>query len=345
MNSVVQVIEQPIVVVDRFQFDLSNLAISKASTSRSMQSSSYDTNSRPEEDDSSRRCSAESSFASYPKVNEIPACLDVDDIFDKLKALNMLKKGKLANPRLAGWNRFKQPEEKKLASPTRRPRNTIDVEPNPFSVTVDKMIRQDDPKGQEASYGRHDDYRIHDDYSRQEDHRSRMRYRAEDEQNSKASSYDDYHRPNDRQTSRDDGYRRYDDHQRGGREEHQRRSAVEPPRHEVSDYDEDEQSPSEDEEDRILVEVMPGTFVPLRGSAETWAAVQSGHITRTTCFSCTTRLVCIDDADMVMCPACQLISPVDGGLGGGGLGLGMKADDAFHELERLRQSRRTALHR
>jgi hypothetical protein len=73
--------------------------------------------------------------------------------------------------------------------------------------------------------------------------------------------------------------------------------------------------------------------------------VQNGHITRTTCFSCMSRLVCIDDADMVMCPDCHVISPVDGGLGGGGLGLGMKADDASRELERLRQSRRTSLYR
>jgi hypothetical protein len=351
MNSVVQAIAPPIVVVDGFQFDLSNLGMS-------MLSLSYDNNSRPEEDDSSAWRLADS-YASYPLVDEIPACLDVDNIFDKLKSANLLKKGKLANPRLASRNPSMQ--QKKKSSPTRRPRNINDVESKPFSVTLDNMIRQDDRKVQEDPYRRQDDNR------RQEDGRSHRRYRAEDEYN--ASSYNDY-RPTDRQASRDDGYRHHDDHhgggreehrgrpaveaarynvddygddhRRGDREEHRGRPAVEPPRYDYDDYDDEQLLPSHDEEDRTLVEVMPGTFVPLRGSAETWEAVQSGHITRTTCFSCMTRLVCIDDADMVMCPECQLISPVDGGVGGGGLGLGMKADDAFHELERFRRiSRRT----
>lgn len=82
------------------------------------------------------------------------------------------------------------------------------------------------------------------------------------------------------------------------------------------------------EKDRVLVEVMPGEFVPLRGSAETWKAVRMGHTTQATCFGCMLPLVCINDADMVMCPGCRFVSPVDG-IGGGGLGLGMREEEAL----------------
>ena len=95
-------------------------------------------------------------------------------------------------------------------------------------------------------------------------------------------------------------------------------------------------SSSSDEEEKI-VEIMPGQFVPLRGSAETWDALQSGRITCTTCQYCRLSLVVIDDADMVMCPGCRIVSSVDNemdGRGGGGLGLGMSLKDARYEIRR-----------
>jgi hypothetical protein len=95
------------------------------------------------------------------------------------------------------------------------------------------------------------------------------------------------------------------------------------------------QKPSNFGEDR-LVEVTPGMFVKLRGSVETWNAIQTGRTIRSACLSCTVILLCVVDADMVMCPSCRSISPVErGGFGGGGLGLGMSEDEAIFELDRL----------
>lgn len=91
----------------------------------------------------------------------------------------------------------------------------------------------------------------------------------------------------------------------------------------------------EDEEEDNLVEVAPGTFVQLRGSMETWRAIQEGRTTRATCFVCSLSLVCIQNADMVMCPICRDISPVDQSpSSGGGLGLGMTEEEAQTVLSR-----------
>jgi hypothetical protein len=97
-------------------------------------------------------------------------------------------------------------------------------------------------------------------------------------------------------------------------------------------------SSDEDEKGRTIVEVIPGEFVPLRGTVETWEAVQAGEVTGTICIYCQLALVCIEDADLVMCPGCRVISAVDGGGGGGGLGLGMSIKDARRELS-VRRSR------
>jgi hypothetical protein len=83
---------------------------------------------------------------------------------------------------------------------------------------------------------------------------------------------------------------------------------------------------------RTMVEVMPGEYVPLRGSVETWDAVMSGQVKKTSCACCCLDLVCVQDADLVMCPGCRIISPVDDGGDGGGLGLGMSVQDARYEL-------------
>jgi hypothetical protein len=87
---------------------------------------------------------------------------------------------------------------------------------------------------------------------------------------------------------------------------------------------------------RTMVEVMPGEYVPLRGSVETWDAVMSGQVKKTACACCCLDLVCVQDADLVMCPGCRIISPADDGgdmqQSGGGLGLGMSVQDARYEL-------------
>ena len=105
----------------------------------------------------------------------------------------------------------------------------------------------------------------------------------------------------------------------------------------------------------IELEIEPGVKSVLRGSKETWNAVQRGYTTDACCFGCMAPLLCIADAEYVLCPDCKTISPasscnsISGGMmtGGGdskhaapkcnglypsdqvfrgGIGLGLRAD-------------------
>jgi hypothetical protein len=387
----------PILVVDGFQWDLSNLTIGSGYSSNEV---------RPEDHSNSplSRRSSERSFAAYPRMSEIPACLDVNDIFDKLKANNMLRKGRVANPQLLGLS-ASELDQKRLSRPSpsslRRNRSSSSqsssssgafrVEPRRRSSRTHDNMAEDRSRHEE--YRRRDEHRRHDEgYRRQErssyngrsSSSSRMRHRNESDY--ERSSHDD-HRPqrpreeyssrtssreryssrsssrerySSRSSSRDGGHRRrqrreeYHESERGGRDEYYQEQSRIPQQEEYShhqrryndDYLDDDcydEQPSEQvhnidiEEDRIMVEVTPGYIVPLRGSAETWSAVQCGRIIKTMCFSCMWQLVCIKDADLVMCPGCRVISPVTEGVGGGGLGLGMKEEDASFELNALKQ--------
>ena len=99
--------------------------------------------------------------------------------------------------------------------------------------------------------------------------------------------------------------------------------------------------------DRAQVEISPGEYMPLRGSAETMSAIQSGHVTTVSCLACHTRLKCVADADLVICPDCRILSPLpegkvyedeyrasgstadapwNEGFRVGGVGLGLKVD-------------------
>jgi len=93
-------------------------------------------------------------------------------------------------------------------------------------------------------------------------------------------------------------------------------------------YSERQQDSDHEDNGRPLVEVSPGCLVPLRGSAETKDAARSGNTKLAMCFVCSLNLVCISDAQMVMCPACRTVSPVEGGATNGGLGLGMREEEA-----------------
>jgi hypothetical protein len=90
--------------------------------------------------------------------------------------------------------------------------------------------------------------------------------------------------------------------------------------------------------DPLEVEVFPGVFMMLRGSEETWQAVQANHICNAYCICCGSSLYCIRDADFVLCPDCRAISPVysasddssklrDAKRAGGGVGLGFTPQD------------------
>ena len=102
-----------------------------------------------------------------------------------------------------------------------------------------------------------------------------------------------------------------------------------------------------------MVEIAPGVLAPLRGSRETWRAIQRDYYRPTTCVVCgsgsahdTTTLFVIQDASYVLCPICRVVGPVDsdgddngnnsnagasvsssGGPKTGGVGLGFTHED------------------
>jgi hypothetical protein len=188
--------------------------------------------------------------------------------------------------------------------------------------------------------------------NRTSDPRSRRRSPSPDEvkhrnrQSRELSLQDDYvrnHYDDDRYETLDEYEQRREEFRRSN--DYRRRS-----RSPEDDYSKDRGlkgydsfSSYEGERGRTIVEVLPGEFVPLRGTVETWEAVQAGEVTGTICIYCQLALVCIEDADLVMCPGCRVISAVDGGGGGGGLGLGMSVKDARRELS-VRRSRAGHFH-
>ena len=101
-------------------------------------------------------------------------------------------------------------------------------------------------------------------------------------------------------------------------------------------------------EDLPLVEVSEGTFVPLRGSAETHEAYlsQIGTIT-INCRKCFVSLVCVADVDFVMCPSCRGVTTnaqksrgrsgrrrrSSSVVKGGGLALGVRENELLSLVE------------
>jgi hypothetical protein len=89
----------------------------------------------------------------------------------------------------------------------------------------------------------------------------------------------------------------------------------------------------DEEEERyqaLEVEVAPGEYMQLRGSAETLKAVESGKACIVTCLVCEANLWCVSDADLVLCPDCRIFSPLSSQQTSqpwsrrGGVGLGAK---------------------
>lgn len=80
--------------------------------------------------------------------------------------------------------------------------------------------------------------------------------------------------------------------------------------------------------------------MPLRGAKETWDAIGEGRITITNCLTCQMELNCLDDALMVICPDCTMISPVDQagdgpeGNKGYGVGVGVKPEEVIKWLQK-----------
>jgi hypothetical protein len=86
--------------------------------------------------------------------------------------------------------------------------------------------------------------------------------------------------------------------------------------------------------DRSQVELVPGHFVPLIGSEETWQAFCADNVIDIECSSCEIFLYCKNTAEMVLCPECRMVSPTDkAGIGAEGLGLGLTVAAAFDMLK------------
>lgn len=61
--------------------------------------------------------------------------------------------------------------------------------------------------------------------------------------------------------------------------------------------------------ERIMVEIVPGTSVPMHGSAETECALREGRTRFLICVQCDTNIVCINESSLVICPCCRSILP------------------------------------
>jgi hypothetical protein len=78
----------------------------------------------------------------------------------------------------------------------------------------------------------------------------------------------------------------------------------------------------------LQIEIAPGVWAPLRGAEETLAAVEDGNVEQCECILCTTQLLCIADAEYVLCPECKVVIPLPVSRPDArGVGLGMLLDE------------------
>jgi hypothetical protein len=70
--------------------------------------------------------------------------------------------------------------------------------------------------------------------------------------------------------------------------------------------------PVEKDWPRVYIDVAPGFSAQLCGTEESLDALKKKLVAQTDCTNCETFLYCINTADMVLCPVCRSISPVDG---------------------------------
>ena len=93
----------------------------------------------------------------------------------------------------------------------------------------------------------------------------------------------------------------------------------------------------------VLVEVAPGIRAPLRGSDETWQALQDDFYVPGLCWICDETVFVIQDAAFVLCPDCKTVSPVEGDFIdrlAAGVGLGFKYETLVRWQDELMERRR-----
>jgi len=114
--------------------------------------------------------------------------------------------------------------------------------------------------------------------------------------NSNGNSYDGGYPTNKHSSNNSYGYQ--NDYDRNNHHESHSYKITSPP------------PPPPPEYDHLQVEICPGHYAALRGSEETWGAIQRGFCSNVNCFNCGLALVCIADAEYVLCPECRVVSPV-----------------------------------
>ena len=58
------------------------------------------------------------------------------------------------------------------------------------------------------------------------------------------------------------------------------------------------------------IEITPGQFAKLLKGRETWNAMHNGTAVSASCIICTSTLQCCPEADYVLCPDCNVVSPL-----------------------------------
>jgi hypothetical protein len=68
----------------------------------------------------------------------------------------------------------------------------------------------------------------------------------------------------------------------------------------------DQQQPQQN-----VIEVSPGLFLTLRTSQETIQAFTTGTAVKIKCLLCPLQLYCVPDCEMVLCPDCRILVPLE----------------------------------
>ena len=61
------------------------------------------------------------------------------------------------------------------------------------------------------------------------------------------------------------------------------------------------------------IEITPGQFAQLLKGRQTWNAMHNGTAVVAVCIICDTKLQCCPEADYVLCPDCNVVSPLSNG--------------------------------
>jgi hypothetical protein len=82
-----------------------------------------------------------------------------------------------------------------------------------------------------------------------------------------------------------------------------------------------------DQPQQNVVEVSPGLFLTLRTSQETIQAYTTGTAVKIKCLLCPLQLYCVPDCEMVLCPDCRVLVPLEQRHPHShGVGLGLKSE-------------------